>query len=146
MRQTTLALDQYEASPDRCLFPVWSDASGRLMYPCPDALWSVHFPAWQKRRQRGETGIVEPFSAGHCMFSSPRSYGVYRYGMASPQAIRRAHRQYLVGVLHGWDTDLRQSREGMRQLARIVRASVTARLAGQNTGAFPFVACIAAGL
>jgi hypothetical protein len=147
MRQPRLISEAYEPAADRCAFPVWSDSDGRLMYPCPDELWQEHSKRWRQLRRNGQTGIVEPFPAGHCMFESPRSYGIYRYGETRQNVIRRAHRRYVQRTMDGWDRELREAgKPGLRRLAKIISATVDARMGKVDVGGQPFVAVLMAGI
>lgn len=146
MRQAELISSAYVENPADCAFPVWTHPDGsRPCYPCPDELWSVHFPAWQKAR-RGNKLAAEPFPAGHCMFERPKAYGIVPLGCTDPKLLRRAYRRRIVSELDGWDRDLRQTSEGMRQLARIVRATVQAKITGADVGAFHFLATVYSGI
>lgn len=142
MRQSALFPTAYEPDPARVLFPrVVSVRDGSTRYACPDPLWSAHMKAWRRARQAGQTGIAEPMPAGHCMFENPIGYACVPYGSTDAKVRRRAIRASVRADLYGWDRDV-----PARQLARIVRATVNARMAGQSTGAWPFIACVSAGV
>ena len=144
--QQSLINTAYEPDPAQCAFPVWTDVpDGYHCYPCPDGLWSAHFEAWRKLARHGVPRLerCEPMPAGHVMFERPREYGLVPYGCTDKRKIRRAWWIHYRAILNGWDRDLRQSREGMRTLARIIRVSVNAKMQGQEVGAFPFLECVA---
>lgn len=120
----------------------------RTYYRCKDEHWRAAFKAWQKA-SRTDRSAPEPISEGHCMFIRPASYSsvpANATGEARRLATRRVIRNRVVSMLNGWDRDMRQSPEGMRTLAKIVRSTVKARMSGQDTGASPFVACVYATL
>lgn len=119
-----------------------SVSRGGIRFRCKDQYWDVAFKAWVRSR-RDNAEIPEPMSPGHCMFLTPTHYGCVPWGVDVPQrAIRRAIRGTVVANLDGWDREMRKSWEGMRQLAKIVRHTVDAKLAGRDTGASEYVACI----
>ena len=111
------------------------------MYACPRACWDEHLEAWRRQRQRGNKSALEPMPGGHCMFERPTAYGCVRYGDDTPESKRAAWEVHVRGMLHGWDANLTTE-----QRDRIVSAVVEAKLAGQETGALPFVACLMANL
>lgn len=126
------------------IVPVGHD--GAVRYRCVDKYWRVAFDAWCKSRRDGAE-IPEPMSEGHCMFITPVHYGCVPWGVDVPQsAIRRAIRGTVVANLDGWDRDMRKSWEGMRRLAKIVRATVATKMAGRTTGAAEYVACVMGGI
>lgn len=126
--------------------------TGRRIYRCPREYWDKEFRAWCQSRQlmraTGKKGaeLPEPMSPGHCMFLTPLAYGYVPDDETRPAVIRRAHRHQVLGLLDGWDRDLRKTPQGMRKLARIVRTTVAARMKGNDVGAFPFQAVVFAGL
>lgn len=115
---------------------------GVLRYRCRDDAWAVAHKHWRDAR-RTDRSAPQPMPAGHCMFVSPLSYGCVVEGESREHVIRRALRRTVVSSLNSWDRELRKTPEGMRTLAKIVRATVDAKLAGNDPGAAPFVACIA---
>lgn len=118
---------------------------GRIAYRCKDEHWSEAHAAWCRSIRKGERS-PEPWPSGHVAFLRPMSFGrvpAHYEGEQLRLATRRATRNRVVNSLSGgWDRDLRKTREGMRTLARIVRATVDARCSGREAGASPFVACI----
>lgn len=124
---------------------------GSVRFRCKDDRWDIAFAAWCKSRRdnRADESVPElpcPESEGHCMFLTPEHYGCVAIDETRPSAIRRALRHSVVAVLDGWDREMRKTPAGMRRLAAIVRATVTAKLAGHDPGASPFVACVASFL
>ena len=77
---------------------------------------------------------------GHLMFEKPESYGCVRYGDNSPESKRKAIESHVRGMLSGgWTRGLTPEQE-----SAIVNATVEAQMAGVDTGAAPFVACVGA--
>lgn len=91
---------------------------GVLLYRCRDDAWAAAHKHWRDAR-RTDRSAPQPMPAGHCMFVSPLSYGCVVEGESREHVIRRALRR------------------------TVVRATVDAKLAGNDPGAAPFVACIA---
>lgn len=118
---------------------------GGVRYRCNDNHWQAAHKVWCSVRQADrDANVPEPFPAGHCMFVRPMDYSCVRLGEDNPAAIRRAMRHRVLANLDGWDRELRQSWEGMRKLAKIVRATVDAKLSGASLGGAPYMACIMA--
>lgn len=141
-----MATQSYNPNPEQCAFPVLVHANGGMSYPCPAELWASHFDAWKRERLNGNKTAIEPMQAGHCMFERPSDYSRWRYGEANVHVIRRAIRNSVIAKLNGWDRDLRKTASGMRSLAKIVRATVDAKMSGHDVGAAPFMACIHASI
>jgi hypothetical protein len=120
---------------------IYDPETGRIYYRCDHEHWGIDFPRWQKSYGDDPEG-PEPMSDGHCMFLTPMGYGKLPVGETRLALVRRCIRHSVVAVLHGWDRELRQTPAGMRQLARIVKATVAARMAGTNLGGAPFLACV----
>ena len=125
---------------------IYDPETGHVLYRCSREHWRHDFDAWVKARRNGDKDAPEPVSDGHCMFLRPVGYACVPVGVTAPNVIRRALRNHQVAVLNGWDREMRKTPEGMRQLAKIVKATVTAKMKGQETGGGPFVACIMAGM
>lgn len=127
---------------------ITSMRDGVVRYACPECCWEDHMHGWQKAL-RGGYCPVEPMPAGHLMFKEPTSYGCVPYGDSSEDAKRQALRSIVEAALHGWDQflfDALPRKEAAAKLEAIIAATVQAKLLGADTGAWPFMACIAAGL
>jgi hypothetical protein len=117
------------------------EGESEILYACPDACWAEHLEAWRKERRGGNKSAPSPMPFKHCMFESPLDYACVPYGCTDPALIRQAHENDVRALLNGWDRDLNKEK-----LDKIVTATVEARLAGQDIGAAPFLACIYANL
>ena len=135
----TLDADQI---PSRKVVDITRDGDPPVVhYACPDVCWRDHLDRWSKEYRAGNKTAPQPFPWGHCMFDDPVCYGSIPYGCTDEAVMRAAWEQHVRGLLHGWDRDLTKE-----QLDKIVNATVDARMKGQDVGAFPFMACIAANL
>ena len=112
-------------------------ADGGIDYQCPDSCWTEHHAGWCKAYRTNKKAPV-PQSVGHCMFENPISYGCIVLGDTSPENRRAAMERHVAGLLDGWDRDLTPERK-----AAVHKATVDAKLAGIDTGASPFLDCLA---
>lgn len=122
--------------------------NGKTLFRCREDQWQEAHRAWSQaiRSIDPDYLLPQPMSTGHSMFVRPHQYACVKLGETVLRKIRRAHRCRIVNNLRGWDRDMRQSWTGLRQLAKIVRASVDAAMSGQSVGAAPYLACIMASV
>ncbi len=109
-----------------------------VRYACPDACWREHLDAWSRAYRNGDKGVPQPEPYGHCMFKDPVSYGCVPYGCTDPAIHRQAHERHVRAQLDGWDRDMDKER-----LDQIVKAAVDQRMAGEEVGVWPYLACVA---
>ena len=115
-------------------------SESRVRYACLGDDWDEHLKAWRREMRNGNRTAPEPMPAGHLMFETPESYGCVRYGDNSPENKRKAIESHVRGMLSGgWTRGLTPEQE-----SAIVNATVEAQMAGVDTGAAPFVACVGA--
>lgn len=110
-------------------------------YACPMPCWTQHLASWRHEMTKGNKCAPQPMPFNHCMFEDPAWYGCVHYGDSSEASKRAAIESHVRGTLHGWDRDMPPER-----LEAIVKATVDAKMQGIDTGAAPFVACVAAWL
>lgn len=120
----------------------FSHESGEhIDYACPGACWPEHLDGWRKALRAGHRNAPQPMPYGHCEFETPEQYGVVRYGDKSMESRRKAFEHRVRANLDGWDRDVDKE-----TLDKIVKVTVDAKMAGQDVGAFPYMACISATL
>jgi hypothetical protein len=115
-----------------------------VRYACPHECWTEHMDAWRWERRKGNKTAPEPMVPGHCMFETPEAYACIRYGDTSADSRRKAIESYVRGMLHGWDRllyDAMPAALAKQKHEAIVKATVDAKMQGQDTGAVPFLAC-----
>lgn len=118
---------------------VAADDPTQRYYPCPDACWRAHLEAWSRARRQGRQEAPQPMPWGHLMFAHPGSYGKIPYGCTDEAVRRTALERTVRAMLTTYDRDV-----PVDVYERIVAATVEAKMCGQETGATPFLACIAA--
>src|SRR4051812_44300576 len=140
MRQFPYTLNPEEIHSKK-LLNITDEDGPTVCYACPHSCWREHHDAWCREYRAGNKTAPQPITPGHLMFIHPTDYGMIPYGCDNIDVHRVAWDNHIRALLNGWDRGLTKE-----QLDKIVKATVNAKMSGQEVGVFPFIACVYAGI